>query len=52
MQNLMVLRLRQLEEGGEGEEGGQRHDAGVAGELVGATQRDLLRWYFDYLVKR
>lgn len=46
-QNLLVLRLQQLDESGEGE---ARELGGVA--VAGASQKDLLRWYFDYLSER
>ena len=45
-----MLRLRQLEDGG-GQEGGERLEAGL-GEVVGCKQRDLLEWYFKYLVEK
>lgn len=55
VRNLLVMRLRELERSViDAEEAGiRRVDAGPDGvELVGATQRDLLKWYFDYLVAR
>jgi hypothetical protein len=51
VKNLLVMRLRQLDTAGaEGE--GQAVAVGPDGEAVGAQQKDLLRWYFDYLVQR
>ncbi|KAL4525564.1 hypothetical protein Ndes2437B_g04009 [Nannochloris sp. 'desiccata'] len=50
VKNLMVMRLKELERG-DGE-GAQRLDIGPDGDIVGACQRDLLKWYFDYLVQR
>lgn len=50
VKNLLVMRLRELEHG-DGE-GAERLDVGPDGELVGAKQRDLLKWYFDYMVSR
>jgi hypothetical protein len=47
LQNLLVMRLRQLEDAGLGE----RREVG-AGEVAGARQRDLLEWYFKYLVEK
>eukprot|EP00887_Chlorella_sp_A99_P007318 scaffold2.g7318.t1 len=43
--NLLVMHLRQLEESG----GGEQHELG---DVAGCKQKDLLRWYFDYLVER
>lgn len=51
VKNLLVMRLRQLETAG-AEGGGQQVAVGPDGEVVGAQQKDLLRWYFDYLVQR
>lgn len=55
MQNLLVMRLQQLEEGdgaaAQGVPGGQRLELGPD-EVVGSRQRDLLEWYFKYLVER
>lgn len=52
------MRLQQLEEGAAGDgaaalgaPGGQRLEAGPD-EVVGSRQRDLLEWYFKYLVER
>jgi DNA replication licensing factor MCM6 len=50
VKNLMVMRLKELERG-DGE-GAQRLDIGPDGDVIGACQRDLLKWYFDYLVQR
>ena len=57
VRNLLVMRLRELERKGLDASSeptdARRIDAGPEGsELVGATQRDLLKWYFDYLVAR
>lgn len=49
LQNLLVMRLQQLEDDGSGE----RLNVGVDGEEVsGLRQRDLLEWYFKYLVEK
>lgn len=45
-QNLLVLRLRQADD-----EAGEAVDEEGAPE-AGLTQRDLLRWYFEYMVER
>jgi len=50
VKNLLVMHLRELERGDVG--GGEHLDVGPDGELVGAKQRDLLKWYFDYMVNR
>ncbi|KAL4448853.1 hypothetical protein ABPG77_007570 [Micractinium sp. CCAP 211/92] len=58
VKNLLVMRLQQLEEGAAGDgaaaqgaPGGQRLEVGPD-EVVGSKQRDLLEWYFKYLVER
>ncbi|KAI3430537.1 hypothetical protein D9Q98_005130 [Chlorella vulgaris] len=49
VKNLLVMRLQQLEDDGSGE----RLNVGVDGEEVsGLRQRDLLEWYFKYLVEK
>ena len=50
VQNLMAMRLRELERG-EGE-GAQRVNSGTGEEIIGAHQRDLLKWYFDFMVQK
>lgn len=60
VKNLLVMRLQQLEEGAahdgasaQGAEGGERLVVGPDEQaVVGAKQRDLLEWYFKYLVER
>lgn len=53
VKNLFVMRLRQLEEGGAQGEGQVVKQLGPDGnDAIGARQRDLLRWYFDYMVGR
>jgi DNA replication licensing factor MCM6 len=54
VKDLLALRLRQLEAGEAGDgAGGERRPLGPGdGEVVGARQRDLMRWYFDYLVQK
>lgn len=47
MQNLLVMRLQQLEDEGAGE----RREVGME-EVSGARQCDLLKWYFNYLVDK
>lgn len=47
LQNLLVMHLQRLEEEGSGERREVGHD-----EVTGARQRDLLEWYFKYLVER
>lgn len=49
-QLLLVFRLRQLE-GDEGAEGVERLDDGL-NTLWGCRQKDLLKWYYDYLAKK
>ena len=43
----MVMRLQNLEDEGEG----VRREVGMD-EVVGTRQRDLLEWYFKYLVEK
>lgn len=53
VKNLLVMRLRQLEEAGVRGEGQVVTQLGPDGtDAIGARQRDLLRWYFDYMVGR
>jgi hypothetical protein len=46
-QNLLVMRLQQVEA-----ESAARQQEADADELVGSRQRDLLEWYFRYMVER
>lgn len=48
VKNLLVMRLKELER----DQSGEKVDVGPDGELIGAQQRDLLKWYFDYMVQR
>lgn len=48
VKNLFVVRFKELENSQEAE----RVDAGPEGDMIGAKQRDLLKWYFDYLVNQ
>ncbi|PSC76526.1 DNA replication licensing factor Mcm6 [Micractinium conductrix] len=61
VKNLLVMRLQQLEEGlegdgaaAEGAEGGRRVVLGEDDEdaVVGARQKDLVKWYFEYMRER
>lgn len=60
LQQLLIFRLRQLEDaegqqggegGGEGAGGSARYDDGL-NQLVGCQQKDLLKWYYDYLASK
>jgi DNA replication licensing factor MCM6 len=48
VKNLFVVRFKELENSQEAE----KVDAGPEGDMIGAKQRDLLKWYFDYLVNQ
>jgi DNA replication licensing factor MCM6 len=50
VKNLFVVRFRELENSAVAGEDVQRMDIGPEGDLVCMPQRDLLKWYFDYLV--
>ena len=50
VKNLFVVRFRELENSAAAGENVQRMDVGPEGDLVCMPQRDLLKWYFDYLV--
>ena len=49
VKNLFVVRFKELEHSA-GQGDAQRIDVGPDGDLVCLSQRDLLKWYFDYLV--
>ena len=48
VKNLFVVRFKELENSQEAE----KVDVGPEGDMIGAKQRDLLKWYFDYLVNQ
>ena len=49
VKNLFVVRFKELEHSA-AQDTAQRIDVGPDGDLVCLSQRDLLKWYFDYLV--
>jgi len=49
VKNLFVVRFKELEHSA-AQDTAQRIDVGTDGDLVCLSQRDLLKWYFDYLV--